>query len=242
RHRVADARHGLAHKSRHVVHHGEVEGRRNGGTQVRGSRFDLVGDLQNISADLTRDADERARLAISKIQNGRIHVAVFHLADVAQPDGGLIFGGDDGVPDIVEACELAGGKEQVPRVALIEPADRLNVVRRAQPVGDVHERKTLGHHLLRVNQDGNFPDVARLDLDLRDARYAAEDRAQVVVSIVAQVGARNAAGQDHHQDGPGAWRDALDRDVGDGGKVAARLAGRRLRYLPGILHVRVGGA
>ena len=135
---------------------------------------------------------------------------------------------------------MAGGEDQIARVILVEPPHGLNGVRRAQPVGDVHQREPLGHHLLRVDNDGDFPNVARLDFHLGDAGHAAEDRAQVVEGVVAEVGARNVAVQDHHQDGPGAWRDALDGHLGHGRQVPLRLADRGLGQLQRVLHVRVG--
>ena len=82
----------------------------------------------------------------------------------------------------------------------IEPADGLEAVFLAEPVGHVGDRQAGGHQGLRVDLDQDLADVAPLDGDVGDVGDAADPGPQVVVGVVVKRRRVSAAGDDERDD------------------------------------------
>jgi len=195
--------------------------------------------LQDVAANLAGDADERSRLAVAINQQGWIFDALTHLGDITQADWRLVLDGNNGVANVLQIPILSGGEHQIARVVLVEPPDRTDAVRRAQAVGNVHERESVGKHLPGIDNHGHFARLARLHLHQRHTANTREQGPQDVITVVAQVRVGNIARKDVQKDGKGSGRDAFDREVDVGRQITAYVADARLGQLQGVLHVGV---
>ena len=119
--------------------------------------------------------------------------AVAHLRDVAQSHHRRTLHRHDGIAHLLDVLELTCGQNEILLVILLQAADRLDLIDRAQPVRNIHKREVVGQQSLWIDNDGNFPRVAGLHFNLAHARHTTKERPQHVESFVAQVGPGNVA-------------------------------------------------
>ena len=174
------------------------------------------------------------------IRGPAIRYSVANLGQIADADRRAAVNGDHGVADVVEVRELAGGENEILRVVLREPSDRVDLIRGAEFVRHIHQRQPVREHLLRIDDHGDFARVRPLHLDGAHSRHAAEKRPQNVVRVIAQIRVGDVAAQDEAEDRKDRGRDALDINFRVRRQRRARLADARLHQLKRVLHVGVG--
>src|SRR5713101_7106774 len=94
---IADVTDGIADELTQVVDHAQMQRRGNGAAQMVGDLLHVAGHLQDVAADLPGDVNKSGGAPVAGDQRGAVLDAVANLGDVAQPDGRVVFQGDDGV-------------------------------------------------------------------------------------------------------------------------------------------------
>ena len=94
--------------------------------------------------------------------------------------------------DPVFQVERIGGQRVGQHLVLehlaVEPADGLEAVLLAQPIGDVGDRQPGGGQGLGIDLDEDLADVAPLDRDVGHVGDPADPRPQVVIGVIVQRG------------------------------------------------------
>ena len=141
-----------------------------------------------------------ASLPLDRIAIVRSSCPIVDPAEVAQADRLAVLLDDHPVFQVERIDRQRVGQHLVLQRAAVEPADGLEPVLLAEPVGHVGDREVGRHQGLGVDLDEDLANVAPLDRDVRDVRDAADPRPQIVIGVVVQRRRVAAAGDDERDD------------------------------------------
>ncbi len=125
-------------------------------------------DGERVPAESAKDGQRHGVLAVRADRHRAVLVRDRHPAQVAEPDRLAVLAGDDAVFEVQGIGGQRVGEDLVLQHLAIEPADGLEAVFLAEPIGDVGDREPRGHERLGVDLDEDLADVPALDRDVRD--------------------------------------------------------------------------
>ena len=157
-----------------------MQGRRNDIPAAKRQVFHLVGNADNVSADLPGYVYHRRRATVSRDQQLAISDPFVDSGDLTQAHLTLRITPHYGVSDVVRALVLRAGQNQKPLVVAVQPPYTAHVVGGAQTVGDIRQAQPMRQGFLRIDNHRNFTGVGRLHFHLSDAWHATEQGLEVV--------------------------------------------------------------
>ena len=107
--RIAHAAYRVANELRQIVNQRNMQSVRDRISEIRDQAANVRADLQDVGPDLTRNIDQRSRLAVAGDENGAIFDSVAHFRDVTQVNRRGSLRVDHGVANLLERGELPGG-------------------------------------------------------------------------------------------------------------------------------------
>ncbi len=113
-----------------------------------------------------------------------------HIGDIHQPNYRTRCRPDNGLLHIVEPVQRVIGHDEIEQIVILHPSHRLQRVGGTERVHQVVQREMKGGEPPRIGAYFDFGGVAALHLRLRHARYAGEQRHQLIGGERLQFGRR----------------------------------------------------
>src|SRR5882724_5545248 len=112
-----------------------------------------VRNVNDVATDLTRYIDDGGGMSVTRDKCFTVRSPLLNGGNIAQPDGVLWVGAYDRVADVFHAFELRIAQDEELLILLIDLANAVDLVGRAQAFGNVRQTHAVCQRLLRIHND-----------------------------------------------------------------------------------------